>query len=231
MFLSPWIRKPDFPKNGRFNYGSYWKKRGWRVRNSLRPREVMILSEIPEGSRVIDIGCGNSRLPVALKEKGIDIEVADVSKEVLCGYESFGIVGREIDLEKISDVVITKPYDYIIMSEVLEHTTNPEEIILKLAKYTKYFIFTIPNSAAYMFRYGLLIRGRFFTQWVMHPSEHLRFWSHIDFLDWLVAMGLRLEKTKVTDGFTFRGIIPWLPDLWRNFLGFRMMYVCSTKNE
>jgi len=117
------------------------------------------------------------------------------------------------------------------LSEVLEHVRNPEQILQALKPFTKNFIITVPNSAAYQFRYGLMFRGRFFTQWVYHPSEHLRYWSHIDFLDWLSAMKLNVLSTPVADGFTLRGLVPWLPALWKNFLGYRMVYNCQVQGR
>ena len=229
MFSSPWIRKPVFPANGQFDYDEYWATRGWEVQNHLKPREKIMLSIIPAGAKVIDIGCGTSRLPVALKEKGVQVEVADVSAKVLEGYKQYGITGHVIDLDKVSEHGLVEQYDYIIMSEVLEHTRNPEEIILTLKSFAKRFLLTVPNSASYQFRYGLMFRGRFFTQWVMHPSEHLRFWSHIDFLDWTKALGITADQVEVADGFTFRGLLPKLPYLWKNLLGYGMVYNCEVK--
>lgn len=229
MFSSPWIRKPDFRGIQTLDYDAYWDARGWSVAGKLKPREKIMLELIPKGARVIDIGCGNSLLPLKLKEKGVDVTVADVSERVLAGYRGKGIEGISLNLERIQTTALPGTFDYIILSEVLEHTKNPEEIVSVLKKHTKCFVITIPNSAAYVFRYGLMFRGRFFTQWVMHPSEHLRFWSHIDFLDWISAMGLTLEKAVVSDGFTVRGLLPKLPNIWKNFLAFRIVYVCSTK--
>lgn len=231
MFSSPWIRKPDFTNVVSFDYDAYWARRGWALNDFLKPREEVILDMIPSGARVIDIGCGNSLLPVRLKEKGVHIEVADVSEKVLEGYAGHGILGLQIDLEKVTQNVFTKKYDYIVLSEVLEHTRNPEMIIATLKEHTRSFVITVPNSAAYLFRYSLLVRGRFFTQWVMHPSEHLRFWSHIDFMDWLRAFGLTIDRVEVSDGFTLRGLLPWLPRVWKNMFGFRMVYLCSTNEK
>lgn len=229
MLKSPWIRKPDFSNISHLNYDAYWAHRGWKVNASLKPREEIMLRMVPKGARVVDIGCGNSLLPVKLKEKGVSIEVADISPKVLEGYKAHGIRGTLLNIESIESIRFDAKYDYIILSEVLEHTRNPEEVLSELKKYTKHFLITVPNSAAYVFRYGLLVRGRFFTQWVYHPSEHLRFWSHIDFLDWLQAMGLTVQETEVSDGFTLRGLLPFLPKLWKNFLGYRMVYKCETK--
>lgn len=229
MFTSPWIRKPNFHNIKEIDYDDYWNYRGWQLNKKLKPREKIILNIIPIGARVADIGCGNSLLPVKLKEKGCDVKVADISNIVLDQYKALGISSFEIDLEEVNNIKLSDEFDYLILSEVLEHVRNPEQIIKNLKQYTKYFLITIPNSASYQFRYGLMFRGRFFTQWLYHPSEHLRYWSHIDFLDWLDAMGLEVISTPVSDGFSFRGLLPWLPRLWKNLLGFRMVYHCRVK--
>lgn len=226
MFKSPWIRKPDFKNISSIDYDEYWSYRGWQIASGLKPREKIMYELVGSGSRVLDVGCGNSRLPLELKNKGVQVAVADLSELVLREYKKLDISGNAVDLEKITPGSVVGDYDYIIMSEVLEHIKNPEDVIRILKSRTKRFLLTVPNSAAYVFRYGLMFRGRFFTQWVHHPSEHVRYWSHIDFLDWLLAQGLFVEESIPSDGFTFRGLLPWFPSLWKNFLGYRMVYVC-----
>lgn len=229
MLNSPWIRRPDFTNLRGMDYDHYWKHRGWKIADSLKPREEIMLSLVQKESSVLDIGCGNSRLPLELKNRGIEVNVADISEIVFDGYLKNGIKASEIDLENVNELSFKNKFDYIILSEVLEHTRNPEEIIAKLKEHADRFLITIPNSAYYQFRYGLMFKGRFFTQWVYHPSEHLRYWSHIDFLDWLRAMGLEVEKSIPSDGFTLKGLLPFLPRLWKNLFGFRMVYLCKVR--
>lgn len=229
MFSSPWIRKPDFRNIKEIDYDDYWKYRGWELNKKLKPREQVMFDIITQGSRVADVGCGNSLLPIKLKDKDCEVSVYDISKIVLDQYKKLGIDGFAIDLEKAGEIKLPGRFDYLILSEVLEHTRNPEEIIKALKPYAKHFLITVPNSASYQFRYGLMFRGRFFTQWVYHPSEHLRYWSHVDFLDWLDALGLKVIETPVSEGFSLRGLLPWLPSVWKNLLGFRMVYHCKVE--
>jgi len=229
MFYFANTRKPNFNKIEKINYNRYWQERGFELNKKLKEREEIILDLIPVGAKVLDIGCGNSRLPVVLKAKGCLLTVADISGEVLAGYRQYDLEGWIIDLENIKPDLPDSDYDFIILSEVLEHTTNPEEIILTLKKHTKNFIITIPNSAFYRYRLQLMFVGRFFTQWVYHPSEHLRFWSHLDFLDWLRALDLKMIKTISSNGLSFGGLMPWLKYIWPNLFGHQIVYYCSVK--
>lgn len=210
MFNFPNTQKPNFSNNRNFDYDTYWHARGKALNQKLKDRELIILDLISTQHRVLDIGCGNSLLPVKIKEKGIDIEVADISEAIIKCFSDYQITSYLIDLDRPTEKPLTKNYDVIILSEVLEHLKNPEVAISALKDSTKYFIITIPNSAFYRYRWHLLITGRFFKQWVYHPSEHLRFWSHIDFLDWLKAMELDLIDFYPANGFSLLGLWPKL---------------------
>lgn len=226
MLKSPWIRKPDFRNLPDPHYDQYWEGRGWSVQESLKPREDIMLELIPVGSAVLDLGCGNSRLPLELVAKGCRVTVADVSELPLSEYRKRGIPGIRVDLEADPVCLPEGHFDYIIASEVLEHLRYPERVVTALRDRTEHLLITVPNSAAYVFRYGLLVRGRFFTQWLRHPSEHLRFWSHLDFVDWITAHGYVVDRAIPADGFTLRGWLPFLPRWWKNFFAYRLVYDC-----
>lgn len=162
MKTFPWIRKPNYPKMAGLDYDKYWESRQFKINHNLKPREKIIYEWIKPDKNVLDLGCGNSRLPLELKNKGINIEIGDVSKLVINEFTQIGITAHEIDLNDNLGSAFDKQYDYIILSEVLEHLSAPEKIITELYPSTNYFIITIPNSAYFWFRLGLLLRGRFF---------------------------------------------------------------------
>jgi len=226
MFYFAGTRKPNFSDIQKIDYNDYWVRRGFTINMKLKEREEIILGYIPKDSQVLDVGCGNSLLPVKLKEKGIVVEVADISQVVLKGYGAYGIRSVQINLEKPSEILLDKKYDYIILSEVLEHLTNPEEVVAVLKKNARNLIITIPNSAFYRFRLHLMFFGRFFTQWVYHPSEHVRYWSHSDFLDWIVSCGFTLVKSEASNGLKLFGLP--LFRLWPNLFGHQICYVVKT---
>lgn len=228
MFKFVGGRKPDFSNIKILDYDDYWRHRGFEVNKKLKEREEIIIDAISAGSKVIDIGCGNSLMPIKLKEKGCQVSVADSSSVVLAGFSKFGLTGLSIDLEDLNTLNLTENYDWIIMSEVLEHLRYPEEVIKKIKSKTKNFAITVPNSAFYRYRLHLMFKGRFLTQWVYHPSEHLRYWSHSDFLDWLDALGLKVDKVVASNGLSFFGFLPWLKNIWPNMFGHQIVYLCRS---
>ena len=222
-FFFEGTRRPNFKNIAKhLDYNRYWSERGFKMRSKLMEREVIFLDWIKTGSKVLDLGCGTSRLPYELKkQKNCDVSGLDVSSLVIDNLRQAGIGGITADIES-PDFHLTDHYDYIVISEVLEHIKYPEDIISKIKDQADYLAISIPNSAFYRYRLGLMFGGRFFTQWMTHPAEHLRFWSHKDFLVWLNDLGLSVAAFKASNGFHFK-------DIWPNMFGHQMCYLVKTK--
>ena len=216
-------RRPDFKSVVKqLDYDRYWSERGFKMRSKLMEREAIFLDWIGPSSRVLDLGCGSSRLLHELKErKNCHVSGLDVSSLVIGGLEQMGISVIKADIES-ADFRLADKYDYVVISEVLEHIKYLEDLIVKIKNNADYLVISIPNSAFYRYRLGLLLTGRFFTQWMMHPAEHLRYWSHKDFLDWLVAQELEVIKFKASNGFHFK-------DVWPNLFGHQICYLTKVK--
>ena len=208
LFYFKSTRKPDFQNVKKFDYEKYWEERGFTLRSKLMEREYVFFDWIPKESRVLDCGCGNSRLLYELKaKKGCKVFGLDISQKVILELEKMGISGRVSDIEK-DDFSDLNGFDFIILSEVLEHIKYPEDLIRKLKNHTKSFLISVPNSAFYRYRLHLMFTGRFFTQWAFHPAEHVRYWSHKDFKEWLTSQDVTLEKFKAASGFELKNIWP-----------------------
>lgn len=199
------VQKPNFVKEN-LDYDNYWIQRESEGEiNKLRGRFIAFSNVIEIGSSVLDVGCGDGSLLKFLVEKrnckpyGIDI-----SKMAIKLTKAKGVPCKLLDLSK-PDSNISKSFDYIILSEVLEHIAFPEFLINKIInKFRKHILISIPNSGyiAYRLRY---LFGRFPIQWRHHPSEHIRFWTIKDFKDWLAALDLEIDRIIAIVGFPFLG--------------------------
>ncbi|PKM98693.1 MAG: hypothetical protein CVU79_02220 [Elusimicrobia bacterium HGW-Elusimicrobia-3] len=183
----------------RMDYNEYWEQ---KLEFGFSDRYPSFSELIEDGSTVLDIGCGNGATLKYLTEhnhiigEGIDISAAAVNKALERGFSA------KVADAASSDFKIEKVYDYIIISEVLEHIPNPEDLIEKVKnRFRRGLLLSIPNTGHYTHRLRLLF-GRFPVQWVYHPGEHLRFWTLTDFKLWLSARGYKVASMKATSGLS-----------------------------
>lgn len=230
MFYFQGTRRPNFNNISDNIYSTYWQGHGSKLRKKLMEREEIFLNWINASSRVLSIGCGNSRLLLDLKTQkncqvfGIDIEPTVVECLKNNGISAVCEDATKKDFNPLLLFDNVSHFDYIILSAFLEHLVLPESLLNNIKTLSDYFLISVPNSAFYRYRLGLLFNGRFFTQWALHPAEHLRYWSHIDFLDWLKALGFNILKVKSSNG------PQKLKDIWPNMFGHQMCYLTKVNN-
>ncbi|MBP7087678.1 MAG: methyltransferase domain-containing protein [Candidatus Omnitrophica bacterium] len=176
----------------------YWKKmiqEGVRVDISY-PRIVEISEQIiKDKSRVLDVGCGSGAFLKALKRNkdilglGIDSSITAITIA-----KNNGVNARIFDF-LAGNLKELGEFDYVTCFEVLEHIQNAEYFIKRLVStFDKaQFIFSIPNTGFIYHRIRLLL-GCFPKQWVIHPAEHIRFWTKKDFKLVLENLGLQIIK-------------------------------------
>ena len=96
-----------------------------------------------KGKKILDVGCGNGNLCLALASIGYDVKGIDFSKESIANAESKRsravVLSGRADFE-VSDIdSISECYDYVIFSDVVEHlsVTELDLILLSVRKKLK----------------------------------------------------------------------------------------------
>lgn len=188
------------PKLKAMDYNDYWRAKGEMLFTGRCP---VFASLIKPGASVLDIGCGEGTTLKYLQDKlGVRASGLDVSPEAVRMAVKKGVPALQADASSKS-FSIDGNYDHIIISEVLEHIPNPEELLSKVkGRFGISLLISIPNSAYYIHRLRLLF-GRFPVQWAWHPGEHLRFWSLTDFTELLEETGFEIISVKTHSGFLF----------------------------
>jgi methionine biosynthesis protein MetW len=181
------------------DYNKYWQA---RKKGKFRQRYAMIAEWVEPGSRVLDIGCGDGALLHYLQEhrdvKGVGV---DISEEAVNFARSLGVSAFVADVLS-PEFRFTEKYDYVVISEVLEHLSQPETLMLKVRGHVhKGVIISIPNTGFYKYRLRLLF-GSFPLQWVCHPGEHLRYWTVRDFVWWSRQLGYRVKAIRSSNGLS-----------------------------
>ncbi len=187
------------------DYTKYWEKRGRRDKAILsvwqKDRALHISNILQKGDIIMDVGCGDGALlKFLVDEKGVKGIGVDMNDSILENARQLGIETVECDITKIESLNNLPQVDYIMGLEILEHMHNPEEFIIKmLPKARKGMIFSFPNTGYYEHRFRLLF-GSFPLQWILHPSEHLRYWTVRDVIFWVNSLNLKLNKLILYQG-------------------------------
>ncbi len=114
-----------------------WEQEGENTWRTYENKYRYIISLVPDGSQVLDIGCGVGMLLRKLKEArpGIQGVGADISAKAVAyvrqqGFE--GVVGGFPAL-----ALGGERFDVILATEVLEHLSNPDEAVQEVVRLLK----------------------------------------------------------------------------------------------
>lgn len=165
---------------------------------ALRPDLAIIADAVPATSRVLDVGCGDGELMVALQGKGVDargleIDPANVTAAIARGQSVVqGDANR--DLADYPD----DAFDYAILSQTLQTTERPDMVVDELLRIAPRAFVSFPNFAHWRVRLALLWGGRMPVTrsipvaWYETPNIH-----HVtvsDFRDLVRAKGIKVER-------------------------------------
>ena len=164
----------------------------------------IIANNIENGTRVLDVGCGDGVLIEYLKkEKNIDVRGLEISKDKVQKCISKGLTviegNAEIDLKQFPD----NSFDYVVLSQTLQAFINPELVIKELLRVGKRAIVTIPNFGFWKIRLHLLIKGTMPVtktlpdEW--HNTPNLHMCTIKDFVEFSNKINFKIFKSIAMD--------------------------------
>ena len=144
-----------------------------------------ICENIGRNQRVLDVGCATGYLGELLKNNfevdivGIDYQDYHLNKaqkrNVYSDLINLDLNSFENELNKYNNY-----FDRIILADVLEHLTDPMEVLVKLSKLLKSagkFLIDIPNIAHASIKYNLLSDNFDYTPMGLLDNTHIRFFT------------------------------------------------------
>lgn len=184
--------------------------------NTVNPEHKLITQIIPDGSTVLDLGCGEGDLLYLLiKEKNVKPQGVDIDEQAIykCVEKGLSVFHGDIDsgLADYND----KSFDYVILNQSLQQVRNLENALKDALRVGKKVIVGIPNFAHYKARYQMFFKGRAPVtyalpyQWYNTPNLH--FLSIADFMDYCSAKGINIEYSSFIGD---KGIITIMPNLF-----------------
>lgn len=219
---------PETAKVGAVVYDTYWDAKASTSLGQLSPwrrRRAAAFSRLVEtGDAVLDLGVGDGALlEFMIDERQISGYGLDVSPKAVEFCQARGLNVLLYDINRpIADALEVFPgvaFDWVILSEIIEHIADPETLLLSVMPLVrKGIIVSIPNTGFHQHRLRLML-GRFPLQWVVTPGEHLRFWTRADFRWWASQLGFQ-----VTSEIPYEGT-PILKDLLPGLFAAGLIFV------
>lgn len=133
----------------------------YTLKRSPSSSHAQIAAAIEAGSRVLDLGCSQGLLARPLKEKGIQVTGVDIARSKTLADELADFYER--DLECPLELPTGRTFDYVVISDVLEHLKERQQLLRGARRYIEEggrLIVSTPNIALWFYRLSLLV-GRF----------------------------------------------------------------------
>lgn len=146
---------------------------------ALRADLALICDWIPEGARVLDLGCGDGQLLTHLIERrgvrgyGLEIDEPNITACIRAGIN---IIETDID-DGLKDFR-SGSFDVVIMTQALQALARPDDAIADMLRVGRRAILTFPNFGHWRVRASMM-RGRMPQtpalpdQWFDTPNIHL----------------------------------------------------------
>ena len=128
---------------------------------NLRPDLLAVAEMVKSNTRVLDVGCGDGALlDYLLKNKHIDGRGIELSMEGVNACVAQGLSVVQGDADTDLSHYPTKAFDFVILSQTLQATRAPVEVLENLLRIGKRAIVSFPNFGYWRVRASLAIKGK-----------------------------------------------------------------------
>ena len=177
-----------------------------------RPDFAAIAAWIPQGSSVLDLGCGDGSLLRHLREtrgvRGYGVEISDANIAA-CIANDVNVIQN--DLESGLDDFEDRSFDYVILSQTLQATRHTETLMNEMMRVGREGIVSFPNFGYWRNRLQVLfgnmpISDELPYQWYDTPNVHLCTLNDFEILCAHLQIRI-LDRHVINDGHNVR-ILP-----------------------
>jgi methionine biosynthesis protein MetW len=193
------------------------------VENDLRADLAIISQWIKADSKVLDLGCGDGTLLAYLRDQrnvqGYGLEISPFNIEV-CVEKNINVIQADLN-NGLKDYFTENRFDYVIMSQTLQATNQPDLLIEEMLRVGREGIVTFPNMAHWSARLQLGLLGimpvtkNLPNQWFNTPNVHLCTLNDFEVL--CKKHDIEILQRTVVDHSHKKG--NWLMNMFPNLLG------------
>jgi methionine biosynthesis protein MetW len=127
----------------------------------LRPDLAIIAEQVSAGARILDVGCGDGALMVALRDlKQVDARGLELQRDNVTACVARGLSVIQGDADSDLADYPDAAFDYAILSQTLQTTRRPDLVIEQLLRIGKRAFVSFPNFAQWRIRFAHMFGGR-----------------------------------------------------------------------
>ncbi len=196
----------------------------------LSPVLLGLFNQIPEGARVLDLGCGEGKLLKALKdEKHARVQGLEIDLENINSCIAKGIPVIQADLNNGLGSFPDQAFDVVILSETLQVIQDPSQLLLEIIRIGKLSVIGVLNIGYWKSRAQLLFTGKMPMgktlphQWYNTPNIHLG--TLKDFKALCSELNIELKKE-----IPILHDLPFISTFMPNLLAQKSIYLISKKD-
>ena len=187
------------------------------MKSTIKRFDHQVICDIVEqGSKVLDLGCGNGDLLQLLAERrGAKAQGVEVSNEAIHACVEKGLSVFHSDIDSGLPYYPDQSFDYVILNQSLQEVKKVETVIAEALRIGRKVIIGFPNFAHLEARILMFFGGRApiasSLPYDWYSTPNLRFLSIKDFRSFCAAKGYKVLASHFLDS---QGQVRVLPNFF-----------------